>query len=148
MVVTDEHPDDSRYNRYQEKVSKGKRKRPYSSTSEAGDFLSGRERTAVDAEREVVERLQVRYMSKHVGEEFDGVVSGVASFGLFVELLESFISGGVPVSDLKDDYYEVDEKNHRLVGRISGRRIGVGDLVRVKVANVNTQRRRIDFSIV
>jgi ribonuclease R len=119
----------------------------YSSADEAGLFLSGRERVAVTAERELTERLQVRYMAKHIGEEFDGIVSGVAGFGLFVELLDSFISGGVPVADLTDDQYEIDEKNHRLHGRRSGRKISLGDLIRVKVAAVNVERRRIDFTL-
>jgi len=119
----------------------------YGSAEEAGLFLSGRERVAVAAEREVTERLQVRYMAKHIGEEFDGVVSGVAGFGLFVELLDSFISGGVPVADLTDDHYEIDEKNHRLYGRRSGRKISLGDQIRVRVATVNVERRRIDFTL-
>ncbi len=120
----------------------------YSSAEEAGLFLSGRERAAVAAEREVLERLQVRYMAKHLGEEFAGIVSGVAGFGLFVELLDSFISGGVPVADLTDDHYEIDEKHHRLYGRRSGRKISLGDQVRVKVAAVSVERRRIDFVLV
>ena len=126
---------------------RAKRGKPfYATIDEAGLFLSERERKAVTAEREVTERLQVRYMAKHLGEEFDGIVSGVAGFGLFVELLDSFISGGVPLADLTDDFYEIDEKNHRLQGKRTGRRIGIGDLIRVKVAAVNIERRRIDFA--
>ncbi|NTV13325.1 MAG: ribonuclease R [Desulfobulbaceae bacterium] len=125
----------------------GRGKPFYSSAEEAGLFLSDRERKAVTAEREVTERLQVRYMAKHLGEEFEGIVSGVAGFGLFVELLDSFISGGVPVADLTDDYYEIDEKNHRLLGKRSGRKIGIGDIIRVRVAAVHIERRRIDFAL-
>jgi ribonuclease R len=123
----------------------GRGKPFYADIQEAGLFLSDRERKAVTAEREVTERLQVRYMAKHVGEEFDGIVSGVAGFGLFVELLDSFISGGVPVADLTDDFYEIDEKNHRLLGKRSGRKINIGDIIKVKVAAVHIERRRIDF---
>lgn len=126
----------------------GRGKPFYATIEEAGLFLSDRERKAVTAEREVTERLQVRYMAKHIGEEFDGIVSGVAGFGLFVELLDSFISGGVPVADLTDDFYEIDEKNHRLLGRRTGRKIGIGDIIKVKVAAVNIERRRIDFVLV
>jgi len=124
-----------------------KTKRCYANPEEAGEHLSQRERKAVDAERELVSRLQVRYMAKHIDEEFDGIVSGVASFGLFVELLDSFISGGLPLTDLTDDYYEVDEKNHRLIGKLSGRKIQIGDLIRVKVSEVNIRRRRINFKL-
>ena len=119
----------------------------YASADEAGLFLSGRERTAVDAEREVVQRLQVRYMADKVGEEFAGIVSGVASFGLFIELLDSFISGAIPIADLTDDYYEIDEKSHRVLGKNSGRIIQVGDQIQVTVNEVNIQRRRINFSL-
>jgi ribonuclease R len=72
----------------------------------------------------------------------------VAGFGLFVELLDSFISGGVPVADLTDDFYEIDEKNHRLLGKRTGRKIGIGDIIKVKVAAVHIERRRIDFALV
>ena len=122
-------------------------KKAYSAVDEAGEFLSGRERTAVDAEREVVERLQVRYISNHLDEEFDGIVSGVASFGIFVELLESFISGAIPIADLTGDYYEIDEKKHRIIGKRSGRVLQIGDQIRVAVNEVNIQRRRINFRL-
>jgi ribonuclease R len=119
----------------------------YGSVDESGLFLSGRERTAVDAEREVVQRLQVRYMADKIGEEFAGIVSGVASFGLFIELLDSFISGAIPIADLTGDYFEIDEKSHRILGKSSGRIIQIGDQIQVKVNEVNIQRRRINFTL-
>ena len=122
-------------------------KKAYPSVDEAGEFLSGRERSAVDAEREVVERLQVRYMVNRLGEEFDGIISGVASFGIFVELLESFISGAIPIADLTGDYYEIDEKNHRIIGKRSGKMLQIGDQIRVAVDEVNIHRRRINFRL-
>ncbi|MDF1577819.1 MAG: ribonuclease R [Desulfobulbales bacterium] len=127
------------------KAERGKPR--YSSAEEAGIFLSGRERVAVDAERQVVERLQVRYMAEHLGEDFAAIVSGIASFGVFVELLESFISGVIPLAELPGDFYEVDEKNHRILGKTSGRTIQIGDQIRVKVSEVNIRRRRIDFTL-
>lgn len=119
----------------------------YSSPDEAGTFLSGRERTAVKAERELIERLQVRYMANHIDEEFAGIVSGVASFGIFVELLDSFISGAIPIADLTGDFYEIDDKNHRVLGKTSGRIIQIGDQIMVKVNEVNIRRRRINFML-
>ncbi len=122
-------------------------KRPSSATSEAGDFLSKRERVAVDAEREMVDRLKVRFMADKEGETFEGVISGATGFGLFVELLEWFVSGGVDITDLSDDYYNLDEKNHRLIGSRTGNIYQVGDLVNVTVAKVDVARRRINFTI-
>ncbi len=122
--------------------------RPGTATEEAGDFLSKRERVSVDAEREVVERLSVHYMADKVGEEFEAVVSGVSSYGLFVDLLTVFVTGAVSLADLGSDGYEVDEKQHRLFGRYSGLAIQMGDLVRVKLLAADRQRRRLNFGLV
>jgi ribonuclease R len=113
----------------------------------AGEFLSSRERVAVDAEREMVDRLKVRYMEDKIGESFDAIISGVASFGLFVELIDSFISGAVALTDLTDDYYTLDERSHRLIGKRSNRIYQIGTLVRVTLASVEKSRRRINFVI-
>jgi ribonuclease R len=120
---------------------------PAPSLQEAGDFLSGRERTAVEAEREMTERLQVRFMAEKIGESFEGIVSGVTSFGLFIELLDHFVSGAIEIAKLKDDYYQFDEKNYRLIGSHTHKVFQVGDLIRIKVASVDIQLRRIDFVI-
>lgn len=117
------------------------------STAEAGTFLSKRERVAVDAEREMVDRLKVRFMEDKVGEVFDGIISGVTSFGIFVELIDQFISGAVAITDLKDDYYGLDEKHHRLIGKGTRKTYQIGDLIRVRVKSVEIQRRRINFVI-
>ncbi|MDA8417658.1 MAG: S1 RNA-binding domain-containing protein, partial [Desulfobacteraceae bacterium] len=113
----------------------------------AGDFLSSRERVAVEAEREMVDRLKVRYMEDKIGESFAAIVSGVTNFGLFVELIDSFVSGGVAMTDLTDDYYQLDERNHRLIGKRSNRIYQIGTLVRVRLASVEKSRRRINFVI-
>lgn len=113
----------------------------------AGEFLSKRERVAVDAEREMVDRLKVRYMADKVGECFDAIVSGVSSFGMFVELVDSFVSGGVAISDLKDDYYQLDERNHKLVGKRTNTVFQIGTLVRVRLASVEIARRRLNFEV-
>ncbi len=118
---------------------------PVDSLMEAGGELSKRERVAVDAEREVVDRLKVRFMADRVGEQYDGVVAGVTSFGLFIELVEIFVSGVVALTDLRDDYYQLDEKRHRLVGKRTNRIFQLGDLVRVRVASVEPARRHINF---
>lgn len=115
--------------------------------AEAGDFLSGREKTSVDAERELNERMMVRFMADRVGEVYTGVVSGVTPFGLFIELLEFFVSGAVPMDKLTGDYFQLDEKNHRLIGARTGREYQLGELVRVRVDSVEVRQRHINFSI-
>ena len=118
---------------------------PAPDLQQAGDFLSGRERTAVEAEREMTERLQVRFMAAKIGESFEGIVSGVTAFGLFIELLDHFVSGAIEISALKGDYFQFDEKNYRLIGSHTGKIFQVGDIVVVRVANVDTRQRRINF---
>lgn len=128
-------------------TGKGGQKTEGTSTDEAGEFLSKRERVAVDAEREMVERLQVRFMAEKIGESFDAVVSGVTSFGIFVELVDIFINGAVPITEMKDDYYNYEEARHRLIGQGTGRIYQLGDLVRVRLTSVEVARRRINFAI-
>ncbi|MBU4326412.1 MAG: ribonuclease R [Proteobacteria bacterium] len=112
-----------------------------------GPFLSTRERLAVSAEREMNDRLKVRYMQNKVGESFDAVISGVSGFALFVELLELFISGAVVISELRDDYYNYDQKHHRLVGERSSKVYRMGDLVRVTLLDVDLRKNRINFTL-
>ena len=112
---------------------------------EKGDFLSVRERVAIRAEREMNERLKVRYMKKRIGETFDGIISGVNDFAMFVELRDLGISGSIGVKDLKDDYYLHDEKRYRLIGELSGTIYQMGDSIRVTLLDVDCRRNRINF---
>lgn len=114
---------------------------------EVGPFLSGRERVAVGAEREMNDRLKVRYMQGRIGESFDAVISGVSGFAFFVELLDLFVSGSVAISELRDDYYIYDSKHHRLMGERSARMYRLGDLVRVTLLDVDPRRSRINFTL-
>jgi ribonuclease R len=116
------------------------------SLKEIGPFLSSRERVAVSAEREMNDRLKVRYMQDRVGESFDAVISGVSGFAFFVELLELFVSGAVTISELRDDYYIYDPKHHRLMGERNARMYRIGDLVRVTLLDVDPRRNRINFT--
>ncbi len=115
---------------------------------EMGRHLSARERVAMEAEREALDRVRVMLMKEHVGEVFKGVISGVTAFGFFVELFDIYASGVVRLVDLSDDYYILDEKHHRLIGRRTGKVFQVGDLVLVKVKEVNVLRRHITFELV
>jgi ribonuclease R len=109
---------------------------------------SQNERRADEAERDVDERYKCAWMEKHVGSEFDGIVSGVTSFGLFVELVESKISGLVHITQLPNDYYHFDAVRHLLSGERRGLRFRLGDPVRVQVLRASLEDRKIDFRLV
>jgi len=109
---------------------------------------SEKERRADEAEREVDERYRSAWMEQHVGSDFDGVVSGVTSFGLFVELLESKVNGLVHVTMLPHDYYHFDATRKTLAGERRGLAWSLGDTVRVKVLRASVEDRRIDFKLV
>ncbi|WP_281249320.1 ribonuclease R [Fictibacillus arsenicus] len=108
---------------------------------------SAMERRAVDAERETDELKKAQFMLDKVGEEFDGVISSVTNFGLFVELPNT-IEGLVHVSYLTDDYYRFDEKFMAMIGERTGNVFRIGDEISIRVVNVNVDERAIDFEIV
>jgi ribonuclease R len=109
---------------------------------------SAHERRAQEAEREVVDMYRAYLMRGRVGEELDGTVTAVTNFGMFVECDEPFVEGLVKLDALGDDFFYLDEKQMRLVGRRGGKVFQLGDRVRVRVENVSVPRRRIDLSIV
>ncbi|MGZ4031750.1 MAG: ribonuclease R [Tumebacillaceae bacterium] len=113
---------------------------------EVGRHTSERERIAVDAERETDDVKKVEYMLDKVGEVFDGIVSGVTSFGMFVEL-ENSIEGMIHMSYMDDDYYNYNEKQYCLIGERTGKTYRIGDAVRVKVMGANKTDRTIDFQL-
>ncbi|UOQ48228.1 ribonuclease R [Gracilibacillus caseinilyticus] len=106
-----------------------------------------KERAAVDAEREVDDLKKAEYMQDKIGEEYDGVISSVTNFGLFVELPNT-VEGLVHVSYLTDDYYHFDERAYAMIGERTGNVFQVGDAITVKVAQVNLDERSVDFEIV
>jgi ribonuclease R len=114
---------------------------------EAGDFLSGRERAAVNAEREMNDRLKLLFMEKHIGESFDAVISGVSDSFLYVELLDLFVSGALLVGEITGDYFFYDARNHRLTGEISRKVYQIGDIVRVTMVEADKTRNRIHFKL-
>ena len=110
-----------------------------------GEHCSMREKVAVDAERDSIKLKQVEYLSKHVGEEFSGVISGVMERGIFVTLNDVFCEGMIRVGDLKGDYFHYEPRSHALIGRRSGARYQLGDAITIKVDAVNPEKRQIDF---
>lgn len=109
---------------------------------------SDMEQLAANAERASIKYKQVEFMGDHMGEVYDGVISGVTEWGLYVELSENMCEGLVPVRDLADDYYDFDEKNYCLIGRRRGVRYRLGDQVRVKVARASLEKKQLDFVLV
>lgn len=108
---------------------------------------SERERRADEAERELLQWKKVRFMADKVGDTFDGYITGVAPFGLFVELVEHYVEGMVHISGLGDDFYQFAEGRHTLVGEQHGAVYRLGDHVRVRVARVDMERRLIELAI-
>ena len=112
------------------------------------EHCSERELVAATAERASIKYKQTEFMADRIGQEFDGVISGVTEFGIYVEDTLSKCEGMVPMRDLSSDYYEFDEDNYRLVGRRTRRVYNLGDKVRFRVEHANLERRQLDFSII
>ncbi|KGN73567.1 ribonuclease R [Porphyromonas gulae] len=106
---------------------------------------SAMEQLAASAERASIKYKQVEFMSEHLGKVFDGVISGVTEWGLYVELKENMCEGLIPIRCLDDDYYEYDDKNFCLIGRRYRHRYSLGDAITVRVAQANLDRKQLDF---
>ena len=112
-----------------------------------GTITSAHEKRAEDATREVEAWLKCQYMEGHLGEEFDGVITGVTNFGVFVQITELMVDGLVHVTSLTNDYYQYDAGSQSLVGERSGRKYRLGDAMRIQVNKVDMETRRIDFRL-
>ena len=110
-----------------------------------GTITSAHEKRAEEATRDVEAWLKCQYMEQHLGDEFDGVVTGVTNFGVFVQITELMVDGLVHVTSLKNDYYKYDAGSQSLVGERTGRKYRLGEAMRVQVNRVDMETRRIDF---
>ncbi len=99
----------------------------------------------MEVEREVIDLYRAFFLRDRIGDVFEGTISGVAGFGVFVVVDDPFVEGLVRIDQLSDDYYVYDEPSCRLVGRRSGRTFALGDAVKVEVQSVSVARRKIDF---
>lgn len=108
---------------------------------------SDMEKKAADAERASVKYKQVEYLSDRLGEVFDGVISGVTEWGIYVEIIENKCEGMIRARDMKDDNYQFDDKNHQFVGRKYGQRYRLGDKIKIQVKNADLERRQVDFIV-
>ncbi|EKI4483843.1 ribonuclease R [Staphylococcus pseudintermedius] len=111
------------------------------------EHTSNRERRAIDAERDTDELKKAEFMIQHIGDEFEGVISSVANFGMFLELPNT-IEGMVNMQNMSDDYYHFDERQMALIGERKAKVYRIGDVVKVKVIHVDVDERQIDFQIV
>ena len=109
------------------------------------EHSSAMEQTAAAAERASIKYKQVEFMGERIGNVYDGVISGVTEWGLYVEINENKCEGMVPMRDLGDDYYEFDEKNYCLIGRKRHQKFSLGDPVQIKVARANLEKKQLDF---
>ncbi|MCK4587250.1 MAG: S1 RNA-binding domain-containing protein, partial [Gammaproteobacteria bacterium] len=112
-----------------------------------GEHCSTNERRADEATRDVTDWLKCEYMMDKVGESFDGIVTSVLGFGLFVELADIYVEGLVHITSLRNDYYHFDSGKHTLTGEHSRKSYRLGDSVRVKVARVDLDDKKIDFEM-
>ncbi|MGA1842230.1 MAG: ribonuclease R [bacterium] len=120
----------------------------YSYLEKASDHTSTRERIAEEAEREIVDLKRIRYMMNKLGEEYTGIISGVTSFGIFVELDEIFVEGLVHISSITDDFYHFYDTSQQLIGERTQNIFRLGDRVKIRVEKVDLERRQIDFGLV
>ncbi len=109
------------------------------------EHSSDMEQLAASAERASIKYKQVEYMSERLGQVYDGVISGVTDWGIYVELNENKCEGMIPIRYLDDDYYEFDEKNYCIVGRHTGKRYQLGDELTVKIAKADLVKKQLDF---
>ena len=106
------------------------------------------ERKAMEAERASVKYKQAEYMMDKIGEEFDGLISGVSKWGIYVELTESKCEGMVPLRNMNDDFYYLDDENYRIIGQRSGKVYRLGDSIRIRVRKIDLQKKQMDFDLV
>nr|WP_319401235.1 ribonuclease R [uncultured Carboxylicivirga sp.] len=111
------------------------------------EHSSDMEQRAADAERASIKYKQVEFLKDRVGEDFDGVISGVTEWGLYVEIAENKCEGMIPIRDLRDDYYRFDEEEYCLIGQKFNKRYQLGDPLRITVASANLEKKQLDFAL-
>jgi ribonuclease R len=126
----------------------GKPRNDFSELAVLGEHCSEREQRAEEAERELKKVKLLNYLSGRIGQEMDAVITGVEQFGLFAQGIELPAEGMIHVTALADDYYQYDRRTHTLSGRREGNQFRLGDRVRVVVAQVDVDRRQLDFRLV
>jgi len=132
---------------YEKPVTRKRIKELKKSLKRICEVASERERVALEAERESIKIKQVEWIAEHLGETFEGVISGVTSFGVFVEIIPHLIEGLIHIDAMDDDIYIYNEKTYSLIGKESGKVYRLGDQVRVKVSHVDREHNTVDFRL-
>jgi ribonuclease R len=109
------------------------------------EYSSKRERLATDAERASIKYKQVEFMKDKIGQVFDGVISGVTEWGIYVEIIENQCEGMIALRELQDDFFEYDEENYSIRGRHSGKVYMLGDEIKVEIVKADLQKRQLDY---
>jgi len=138
---------DMMVHRLLDKYSEGASAVDETHTEEECEHCSQMERLAENAERDSIKYKQVEFMSDKLGKVYDGVISGVTEWGLYVEINENKCEGMIPIRELDDDFYELDERNYRLIGRHTGREYRLGQQISIMVARANLERKQLDFML-
>ena len=120
-------------------------KYPEGELMKVAKHCSGTERIAEEVEEEIVKLKKIQLINNHAGKVYDGVITGVQSYGIFVEIISLMVEGLVHVSSMEDDYYNFDEKQYAILGRNKKKRFRLGDKVRIKVERVDVDKRQVDF---
>ena len=111
------------------------------------EHCSAQEQVAANAERASIKYKQVEFMSEHIGEEYDAVISGVTEWGIYAEINDNKCEGMIPMRTLEDDYYEFDDANYCIIGRRHKRKFTIGDEVRIRIVRANLDRKQLDFEL-
>lgn len=139
---------DMMVHRLLEKYANGEKSVDVNEYEQKCEHSSNMEQVASNAERASIKYKQVEFMSDKIGEIFDGVISGITEWGIYVELVENKCEGMIPIRDLGDDYYEMDDKNYCLVGRRHHKKYQLGDELTVRIAKANLDKKQLDFELV
>ena len=111
------------------------------------EHCSDMEQQSAEAERASIKYKQVEFMKDHLGEEFDGIISGVTEWGIYVEINENKCEGLIPIRDLDDDYYYFDEENYCITGKRTNNKYQLGDAITITIANANLEKKQLDFTL-
>ncbi|HKM44595.1 MAG TPA: ribonuclease R [Dysgonamonadaceae bacterium] len=128
-------------------INNGKKSADMDELEELSKHCSDMELIATKAERDSIKYKQVEFMSDKIGQVFEGVISGVVEWGLYVEIKSNKCEGLIPIRELDDDFYELDEKNYRLIGRRTKREYRLGQTINVNVVRANLERKQLDFTL-
>lgn len=115
---------------------------------EMAKHSSEMEKLAVDAERDSIKYMQVKFMEQYVGDSFEGVISGITDFGIYVEIREFGAEGLIKLRDIRDDDYKYDEKTYSAIGQRTGNQYRLGDNIKIKVIKANLERKQLDFELI